>query len=58
MVLLEGLGEFKKSDELIGNRTRDLLACTIKPHPLMPGRVKNALKSRTKAIPATGRGGL
>jgi hypothetical protein len=28
---LEGLGKFKKSNELVGNRTRDLPACSRVP---------------------------
>jgi hypothetical protein len=30
-VRLEGLGHLKKPDDLIGNRTRDLTACSIVP---------------------------
>jgi hypothetical protein len=33
MVLLEGLGKFKRI-HLIGNRTGDLLACSIVPQPI------------------------
>jgi hypothetical protein len=32
---LEGLGQLKKSNDLIGNRTRDLPACSIVPQPTM-----------------------
>jgi hypothetical protein len=32
-VRLEGLGQLKKSNELIGIRTRDLPACDIVPQP-------------------------
>jgi hypothetical protein len=32
-MLLEGLGQLKKSDDLIRNRTRDLPACSIVPQP-------------------------
>jgi hypothetical protein len=32
-VRLEGLGQLKKSNELIGNRTRDLPGCSIAPQP-------------------------
>jgi hypothetical protein len=32
-VRLEGLGQLKKSDDLIGNGTRDLSACSIVPSP-------------------------
>jgi hypothetical protein len=32
---LEGLGQLKKSNDLIGNRTRDVLACSIVPQPTM-----------------------
>jgi hypothetical protein len=31
-VRLDGLGQFKKSND-IGNRTRDLTACSIVPQP-------------------------
>jgi hypothetical protein len=34
-VQLEGLGELKKRKDLIWNRTRDLLACSIMPQPSM-----------------------
>jgi hypothetical protein len=30
---LKGLGQLKKSNDLIGNRTRDLPACSIVPQP-------------------------
>jgi hypothetical protein len=33
MLQLEGLGQLKKSNDLIGNRTRDLLACSKLPQP-------------------------
>jgi hypothetical protein len=32
IVRLEGLGQLKKSNDLNGNRTRDLRACSIVPH--------------------------
>jgi hypothetical protein len=32
-VLLEGLGQLKKSNDLIGIRTRDLPDCSIAPQP-------------------------
>jgi hypothetical protein len=32
-VRLEGLGNLKKCSDLIGNRTRDLPACSIVPQP-------------------------
>jgi hypothetical protein len=32
-VLLEGFGKLKKFNNLIGNRTRDLAACSIVPQP-------------------------
>jgi hypothetical protein len=32
-VRLEGLSKFEKSNYLIGNRTRDLPACSIVPQP-------------------------
>jgi hypothetical protein len=34
IVRLEGLGELKKSNDLIGNRICDLLACSIVPQPI------------------------
>jgi hypothetical protein len=33
IVRLEGLGQLRKSNNLIGNRNRDLLACSIVPQP-------------------------
>jgi hypothetical protein len=33
IVHLEGLGKFKKSNDLNGNRTRELTACSIAPQP-------------------------
>jgi hypothetical protein len=33
VVRLEGLGQLKKSNDLIGNRTRDLPTCSIVPQP-------------------------
>jgi hypothetical protein len=33
LVRLEGLGQLKNSDDLIGNRTRDLPACSVVPQP-------------------------
>jgi hypothetical protein len=35
IVRLEGLGKLKKSNYLIGDRTRDLAACSIVPQPTM-----------------------
>jgi hypothetical protein len=32
-VRLEGLGQLKKSNDIIRNRIRDLLACSIAPQP-------------------------
>jgi hypothetical protein len=32
-VRLEGLGKLKKSNDLIGNRSRDIPACSIVPQP-------------------------
>jgi hypothetical protein len=32
-VRLEGLGKFEKSNDLTGNRTRDLPVCSIVPEP-------------------------
>jgi hypothetical protein len=34
-VLLEGLGKLKKSNDFIGNQTRDLPPCTTVPQPTM-----------------------
>jgi hypothetical protein len=34
VVGLEGLGKLKKSNDLIGNRNRDLPACSIVPQPI------------------------
>jgi hypothetical protein len=34
IVLLEGLGQLKKSNILIGNPTRDLQVCSIMPQPI------------------------
>jgi hypothetical protein len=36
---LEGLGKFKKSNDLIGTRIRDLPACSIVPQPTTLPRV-------------------
>jgi hypothetical protein len=36
-VRLEGLGNLKKFSDLIGNRTRDLSACSIVPQPTKGG---------------------
>jgi hypothetical protein len=33
IVRLEGLGQLKRSNDLIGKRTRDLQACSIVPQP-------------------------
>jgi hypothetical protein len=33
MVWMEGLGQLKKSNDLIRNRTRDFPACSIVPQP-------------------------
>jgi hypothetical protein len=32
---LEGLGQLKKSNDLLGNGTRDLPTCSIVPQPTM-----------------------
>jgi hypothetical protein len=37
-VRLEGLGQLKKSNDLIGDRTLDLPACSIVPQPTTPPR--------------------
>jgi hypothetical protein len=42
-VWLEVLGQLKKSSDLIGNRTRDLSACSIVPQP---NKLPRMLKSR------------
>jgi hypothetical protein len=39
LVRLEGLGQLKKSNHLIGLRTRDLPACSIMPQPTTIPRV-------------------
>jgi hypothetical protein len=39
IVRLEGLGQLKKSNDLIGNLTRYLPACSIVPQPTTPPRV-------------------
>jgi hypothetical protein len=41
IVRLEGLGIFKKSNNLIGIRTRDLPACSIVPQPTALPRASN-----------------
>jgi hypothetical protein len=38
-VRLEGLGQLKKSNDLIGNRTRDFPACRIVPQPTTPAGI-------------------
>jgi hypothetical protein len=35
IVRLEGLDKLKKSNDLIGNRTRDIPGCSIVPQPTM-----------------------
>jgi hypothetical protein len=35
IVRLEGLGQLKKSNKVIGNQTHDLLACSTVPQPTM-----------------------
>jgi hypothetical protein len=40
-VRLEGFGKLKKSNNLIGNGTRDLLACSIVPQPTTLSRAPN-----------------
>jgi hypothetical protein len=39
IVLLEGSGQLKKSNDLIGNRTHDLPPCSIVPQPTTVLRV-------------------
>jgi hypothetical protein len=34
IVRLEGLGQLKKSNDLIGNGNKDLPACNIEPQPI------------------------
>jgi hypothetical protein len=46
-VRLEGLGELKKYDDLIGNRTRDHPAYSIVPQPTTLPRVDQKLGSDT-----------
>jgi hypothetical protein len=41
---LERLGKLNKSNDLIGNRTRDLPACSIVPQPTMPPRAPKVIK--------------
>jgi hypothetical protein len=47
-VRLEGLGKLKKSNDLIGNRTRDLLACSIMPQPTTIPRAPFSQKVRRR----------
>jgi hypothetical protein len=42
-VRLEGFGQLKKSNYLIGTRTRDLPACTIVPQPTTLPRAPNQI---------------
>jgi hypothetical protein len=45
IVQLEGLGELKKPNDLIGNRTRDFPACSIVPQPTtLPRALKHIPK--------------
>jgi hypothetical protein len=47
-VRLEGLGQLKKCNDLIGNHTRDLPACNIAPQPNYPtpnDRVEGVIQS-------------
>jgi hypothetical protein len=41
IVRLEGFGQFEKSNDLIGNRTRILPACSIVPRPTTLPRAPN-----------------
>jgi hypothetical protein len=50
---MEGLGKFKKSNDLFGNRNRDLPACGIVPQPTKLPRAPNrpyALEMLKEAI--------
>jgi hypothetical protein len=42
---LEGLGQLKKFNDLIGNQTRDLPDCSIVPQPTMLPRASSHTKN-------------
>jgi hypothetical protein len=44
MVRLEGLGKFKKFNNLIGTRTRNLPACSIAPRKYIRVRIETRKK--------------
>jgi hypothetical protein len=47
----------EKSDDLVGNQTRDLLACSVLPQPTtLPRAPKITGGKKGKAIHVTGRG--
>jgi hypothetical protein len=50
IVLLEGLGQLKKSSDLIGNRTRDLPACSMVPQPTTLPRTPQDIPSRINSV--------
>jgi hypothetical protein len=50
MVRLEGLGQQKKSNNLIGNQTRDLPACSTVPQPTTLPRDPSHLMHDKKII--------
>jgi hypothetical protein len=47
---LERLGQLKKSNDLIGNRTRDLPACSIVPQPATLPRVPEECSTADKYV--------
>jgi hypothetical protein len=49
-VRLEGLGQLKKSNDLIGYRTRDLPACSIVPQPTTLPRAAFSCEFACKAV--------
>jgi hypothetical protein len=53
-VRLEGLGQLKKSNDLIGNRTRHLLAYSIMPEPTMLPCVLSGRWGEEKILPLPG----
>jgi hypothetical protein len=54
-VRLEGLGELEKSNDLVGNRTREFMACRIVPQPSTQPRtpLQNAETEAMRASLAT-----
>jgi hypothetical protein len=57
-VLLEGLGKLKNPNDLIGNRTRDLPACSIVPQqttlPRAPEHTYNLINDHAKYLIESG----